>query len=85
MRTITCAQAHRNFAAELDRVARDRDATIVTREVGDPVVLLSLREYESMRETLHLIKHPKNAIRLMQAIESIEARENLVRHELIEP
>lgn len=85
LRTITCAEAGLNFAAELDLVIHNGVVTIITNEHGGAGVLLSLREYESLRETLHLVRNPKNAIRLMQAIDNIETRQNLVRHELIEP
>jgi antitoxin YefM len=45
---------------------------------------MSMRDYESLMETAHLLRRPKNAMRLMKAIEDIEAQRNLVRRELIE-
>ena len=45
---------------------------------------MSLKEFESLMETAHLLRSPKNAMRLMKAIEDIEARRNIVRRELIE-
>ena len=38
-----------------------------------PVVMLSLEEYESMAETLHLLRSPANADRLLRSIESADA------------
>lgn len=84
MRAITYTEARNNLASELDRVANDCDVTIITRQKSEAGVLMSLREYESLMETAHLMRHPKNAMRLMKAIEDIEARRNLVRHELID-
>jgi antitoxin YefM len=84
MRAITYTDARNHLARELDRVHNDCDVTIITRQKAEPGVLMSLREYESLMETAHLLRHPKNAMRLMKAIEDIEARRNLVRHELIE-
>jgi antitoxin YefM len=45
---------------------------------------MSMRDYESLMETAHLLRSPKNATRLMKAIEDIEANRNLVQRELID-
>lgn len=84
MRAITYTEARKNLASELDRVANDCDVTIITRQNTEPTVLMSMRDYESLMETAHLLRSPKNAMRLLKAIEDIEAQRNLVQHELIE-
>jgi antitoxin YefM len=84
MRAITYTEARNNLASELDRVNNDYDVTIITRQKAEAGVLMSLKEYESLMETAHLLRHPKNAMRLMKAIEDIEARRHIVRRELIE-
>ncbi|MBK7900258.1 MAG: type II toxin-antitoxin system prevent-host-death family antitoxin [Azonexus sp.] len=84
MRAITYTEARNNLAAELDRVANDYDVTIITRQKAEAAVLMSLKEYESLMETAHLLRSPKNAMRLMNAIEDIENRRNIVRRELID-
>jgi len=65
-------------------VAETREPVIIHRRDADDVALVSADELESLMETVHLLRHPKNAMRLMKAIEDIEARRNLTRHELIE-
>jgi antitoxin YefM len=84
MRAITYTEARNNLARELDRVNDDYDVTIITRQSAEAGVLMSLKEYESLMETAHLLRHPKNAMRLMKSIENIEARRNVTRRELIE-
>jgi antitoxin YefM len=84
MRTITYSEARQNLAAELDRVVNDCDITIITREQAESGVLMSMRDYESLMETAYLLRSPKNAKRLLKAIEDIEAHRNLVQHDLIE-
>jgi antitoxin YefM len=37
------------------------------------VVLLSLDDYQSLEETAYLLRSPKNAARLVKAVEEIEA------------
>ena len=84
MNAITYTEARNNLAAELDRVANDYDVTIITRQKAEAGVLMSLKEYESLMETAHLLRSPKNAMRLMKSIENIEARRKITRRELIE-
>lgn len=84
MRAITYTEARNNLASELDRVVNDYDITIITRQKAEAAVLMSMREYESLMETAHLLRHPKNAMRLMKAIDDIENRRNLVKRELID-
>ena len=84
MRAITYTEARNNLASELDRVNDDYDVTIITRQKAEAGVLMSLKEYESLMETAHLLRSPKNAMRLMKSIENIEARRNIVRRELVD-
>jgi antitoxin YefM len=41
----------------------------VTRTKGENVVVLSQSDYDSIMETFHLLKSPKNASRLLSAID----------------
>lgn len=84
MRAITYTEARNNLASELDRVNDDYDVTIITRQKAEAGVLMSLKEYESLMETAHLLRSPKNAMRLMKSIENIEARRHIVRRELVD-
>ena len=84
MRAITYTEARNNLASELDRVNDDYDVTIITRQKAEAGVLMSLKVYESLMETAHLLRSPKNAMRLMKSIENIEARRHIVRRELVD-
>ena len=57
----------------LDGVANDREEVIITRAGHDPVVIVSLEDYESLRETAYLMRSPANARRLLDAMERLEA------------
>jgi antitoxin YefM len=70
MRAITYSEARNNLAKHLDRVVNDSDITIITRQRAEPAVLMSLREYESWKETLFLLRG-KNAARLLKSVENI--------------
>lgn len=60
------------------RDARDRDGA-----GHEPVVIVSLEDYESLRETAYLMRSPANARRLLDAMERLESGDG-ESHELID-
>jgi antitoxin YefM len=56
---------------------------LITRQNARSVVLISEEEYEGMMETLHLLRSPANAERLLRSIEDADAGK-LAEHPLIE-
>jgi len=83
MEAITYSEARNNLAKHLDRVVNDSDVTIITRQRGEAAVLMSLSEYESWKETMHLLRG-KNAARLLKAVDDINNRRNLTPRDLID-
>ncbi|MDO8733374.1 MAG: type II toxin-antitoxin system prevent-host-death family antitoxin [Actinomycetota bacterium] len=73
MKTMTYTQTRANLAQTLDSVTNDREEVIVTRAGHDPVVIVSLEDYESLKETAYLLQNPANAARLIAAIERLES------------
>ena len=74
MRTTTYSELRKNLASALDRVNADREPVIITRDRGKPsAVLMSLEEFASWEETLHLTRSPANAARLIEAIAELDA------------
>jgi antitoxin YefM len=67
----------------LDSVCESRAPLVVKRQNGESVVTISLAEYESLEETLHLLRDPANAERLLRSICEAEAGK-LVEHEIDE-
>jgi antitoxin YefM len=57
----------------LDGVTNDREEVIITRAGHESVVIVSLADYESLRETAYLMRSPANARRLLDAMERLEA------------
>jgi len=57
----------------MDQVCDSRAPLHVTRQNARSVVMISETEYESMVETLHLLRSPANAARLLRSIKSAEA------------
>jgi antitoxin YefM len=84
MRTITFSDARRQFKEVLDRVVDEADITIITRRDADDVVLMSLSEYNSWKETEYLLASPANARHLRESLAQLNAGK-AVHRELIEP
>ena len=64
----------------LDAVTDDREEVVITRPGREPVVILSLADYESLKETAYLLHSPENARRLLGAIDRrLECGEGTVR------
>ena len=83
MKIITYSESRANYAATLDSVLDDREEVIITRAGRDPVVLVALDDYESLKETAYLLRSPANARRLLGSIERLEAGQG-VEHDLAE-
>jgi antitoxin YefM len=67
--TTTYTQARATFAKLCDRVASTRDPVVIHRRNATDVALVSLDELEGLLETAHLLRSPKNARRLLTALE----------------
>ncbi len=56
----------------IEEVIDAEEAVTITREDGRDVVIIPAKEFESWKETLHLLGGRKNAARLRSAIKEIE-------------
>lgn len=83
MKTLSYTESRKRYAEVLDGVVDDREEVVITRAGHEPVVIVSLEEYESLRETAYLMRSPANARRLLDAIERLEAGSG-TEHELVE-
>ncbi|MCT2042251.1 type II toxin-antitoxin system prevent-host-death family antitoxin [Pseudoclavibacter alba] len=83
MKTMSYTESRANYAQVLDDVVNNREETIITRAGHEPVVIVSLEEYESLRETAYLLRSPVNARRLLDSIERLERGQG-ASHELLE-
>jgi len=73
MNAIPYTRLRSNLASEMDRVCQDHAPIIVTRRASASVVMISLDDYEALEETSYLLRSPKNARRLLESIEALEA------------
>lgn len=64
----TYTNARANLASLCDKVADDREVIIITRRNSADVALVAAQELSSLLETAHLLRSPKNARRLLTAM-----------------
>jgi len=64
-------------------VVNDREEVVITRAGHEPVVIVSLDDYEALKETAYLMRSPVNARRLLDAMERLEAGQG-EQHDLID-
>ena len=69
MQVVSFTEARNNLKSVLDRVVNDADCTIITRRDAEDAVVMSLDYYNSLMETVHLLKTPANAAHLAKSIE----------------
>lgn len=81
MKTMSYSESRARYAEVLDSVVNDREEVVITRAGHDPVVIVSLEDFESLRETAYLMRSPANARRLLDAMERLEAGRG-VAHDL---
>ncbi len=79
MHVLTFSQARAGLKQTMDDVCRDHEPAIITRQRGEPVVLLSLEDYNAMEETLYLLSSQENSKRLRESIALHKAGKAVVR------
>lgn len=79
MRIISFTKARNGLKSVLDQVVNDSDHTVITRRDSEDAVVMSLDSYNSLMETVHLLKSPANAEHLRKSIEQYRNGEILER------
>ena len=67
----------------LDMVEEEQETLIIKRGSGKGTVVISLEEYNSIMETVHLLRSKANAERLYESIRQVKEG-NTVQHDLME-
>lgn len=83
MKTMSYTESRARYAEVLDSVIADREEVVITRAGHEPVVIVSLADFESLRETAYLMRSPANARRLLDAMERLESGDGEA-HDLVD-
>jgi antitoxin YefM len=80
MRTTSYTELRQHLAETLDSVVADHTPVIITRDRGKPAaVIMSLEDFASYEETRYLLKSPRNAERLLEAVAGLDNGEGMER------
>jgi antitoxin YefM len=83
MEVLNYTEFRLNLKSSLDAVTHYSETIVINRGKNDNAVLISLKEYNSMLETIHLSSSEKNLQRLNEAIEREKAG-IIEKHELLD-
>jgi antitoxin YefM len=64
----TYSQAREQLKTLMDKAVDDREIIMVKRRTGGDVAMIAADELQSLMETAHLLRSPKNAQRLLTAL-----------------
>ena len=70
----TYTNARANLAKLCNEVAANREIVIINRRGNEDVALVAADELSSLIETAHLLRSPKNAQRLLAALNRARSR-----------
>ncbi|MFQ5637051.1 MAG: type II toxin-antitoxin system Phd/YefM family antitoxin [bacterium] len=70
----TYSNARANLAKLCNKVSENKEIVLINRRNAEDVALISASELSSLVETAHLLRSPKNAQRLLTALNRALAR-----------
>ncbi len=73
MDAIAYSNVRKNFVSIMEKVCDDHNPIIITRKDSEPVVMMSLEDYNAIEETMYLLRSPANAARLCASIAEFES------------
>lgn len=69
MRVVNFSEARNSLKSVIDQVTDDADFTVIARRDAPDAVVMSLDTFNSLMETVHLLKSPANAAHLARSIQ----------------
>jgi antitoxin YefM len=73
MKALTYTAARENLADTMQQVCENHDPVVITRRRDQAVVMMALEDFEALEETAYLLRSPRNARRLREAVEELRA------------
>jgi antitoxin YefM len=67
----TYTHARESLASLLDEVTKNREVVIIQRRGSEDVAMITADELAGILETAHLLRSPKNAKRLLSALDRV--------------
>lgn len=73
MKTLSYSALRSKLAKAIDEVTEDHAPILITRQKGEPAVLISLADFESWQETNYLLRTPANAAHLRRGVAQVKS------------
>lgn len=73
MKIVSFTEARNSLKAVLDSVVNDADTAVITRRDAEDAVVMSLDYYNSLMETVYLLRSPANVEHLSRSIKQFKA------------
>jgi antitoxin YefM len=84
MNAFTLTYAKENLERVLQEAINHEEPIFIATDSGQTVVLLSLEEWSSLKETAFLAANPAMRQRLFEAVEDVKRGKNMVERQLID-
>ena len=68
MRIVNFSEARNHLKQIIEQVIDDADYTVIARRNAPDAVMMSLDTFNSLMETVHLLRSPENAAHLARSI-----------------
>lgn len=79
MKTASVTEFRERMKEHLQEIEDNQDILILSRPKKSGFVVLTLSEYDSLKETSHLLSTPANALRLIKGIEQANAGKIIIK------
>lgn len=83
MRTIHFSNAHGSLKAAMDQVIDDADVALIIRRDAPNTIIMSQAFYDSLIETVHLLRSPANVAHLDRSIAQLRKGKTKERKQAI--
>lgn len=83
MEVVSFSQACNDLKSVCDRVVDDADTALIFRDGAENIVVMSEDYFNGLQETARLLRSPRNAQRLADAVKDADSGD-FERHDLID-
>lgn len=80
MKTTNVAELRKNFKSKMDQIYEDHDILIINRQNDKDMVMLSLRDFNALKETAYLLSTTENAKRLFESLDQLKDKNVVQKH-----
>ncbi len=80
---VNYTDLRKHLASTMDKVIQERMPIVITRQNSEPIVMMSLKDFNAYQETAYLLNNPKNAARLRDSVKAVKSG-HVSSHALLE-